>query len=130
MQIKEYFCELIGSTIEASVRSVRAFVREYLVSHSWRLRLSRSFLSWCVSAACMSPSTFPCSNLQHPCRLQAATIDEARATITTYAERFTSSMLNALAVSEQGVCRARTATHWIMVLLHISAAAYTHLSQR
>ena len=59
VQIKEYFCELIGSTIEASVRSVRAFVREYLVSHSWLHRLSRFFLSWCVSAACMSPSTFP-----------------------------------------------------------------------
>lgn len=43
MQIKEYFCELIGSTIEASVRSVRAFVREYLVSHSWLHRLSRFF---------------------------------------------------------------------------------------
>jgi hypothetical protein len=31
VQIKEYFCELIGSTIEASVRSVRAFVKQYLV---------------------------------------------------------------------------------------------------
>jgi hypothetical protein len=36
--------------------------------------------------------------------LQAATIDEARGKITTYAERFTASMLNALATSEQGVC--------------------------
>lgn len=34
--------------------------------------------------------------------LQAATIDEARTTITAYAERFTSSMLSALATSEQG----------------------------
>ena len=31
MQIKEYFVELIGNTIEASVRSVRAFVKQYLV---------------------------------------------------------------------------------------------------
>ena len=38
-------------------------------------------------------------------------------------------MLNALAVSEQGVCRARTATNWIMVLLHVSADDYIHLSQ-
>jgi len=30
-QIKEYFCDLIGNTIEASVRSVRAFVKQYLV---------------------------------------------------------------------------------------------------
>lgn len=31
LQIKEYFCSLIGSSIEASVRSVRAFVKQYLV---------------------------------------------------------------------------------------------------
>lgn len=34
--------------------------------------------------------------------MQAATIDEARSSITTYAERFTSCMLSALATSEQG----------------------------
>jgi tRNA U34 5-carboxymethylaminomethyl modifying GTPase MnmE/TrmE len=61
-KIKEYFCELISNTIEASVRSVRAFVKQYL----------------------------------------AATIETARTSITTYAERFTSCMLTALATSEQG----------------------------
>ena len=34
--------------------------------------------------------------------LQAATIDEARSKINMYAERYTSSMLSALAVSKQG----------------------------
>jgi hypothetical protein len=62
VQIKEYFCELIGSTIEASVRSVRAFVREYLVGHSWRYCLSRLFVSWCVRAAYMRPSA--CASFQ------------------------------------------------------------------
>ena len=31
LQIKENFCELIGSTIETSIRSVRAYVKLYLV---------------------------------------------------------------------------------------------------
>ena len=34
--------------------------------------------------------------------LQAATIDEARSKINMYAERYTSSMQSALAVSKQG----------------------------
>lgn len=62
MQIQEYFADLIYGTVEASVRSVRAFVKEYM----------------------------------------SAALEQARASITSYAERFTNAMLVALTTSEMG----------------------------
>jgi len=61
-KIQEYFADLIYGTVEASVRSVRAFVKEYM----------------------------------------SAALEQARASITSYAERFTNAMLVALTTSEMG----------------------------